>query len=84
MGKIHPNEYVTLSMFNNDERSQFLNGANDGNLSVASDGTYAGGGAVEFQATQHVFVHALAVIRRAHSRGISKRWSIENTRKALN
>ena len=48
VGKIHPNEYVTLSMFNNDERTQFLNGANDGNLAVASDGTYAGGGAVEY------------------------------------
>ena len=32
VGKIHPNEFVTLSMFNNDERTQFLNGANDGNL----------------------------------------------------
>jgi porin len=61
VGKIHPNEYVTLSMFNNDERTQFLNGANDGNLGVASDGTYAGGTAVEFQATKHVFIHALAV-----------------------
>ena len=61
VGKIHPNEYVTLSMFTNDERTQFLNGANDGNLAVASDGTYAGGGAVEFQATKHVFVHAIAV-----------------------
>jgi porin len=61
VGKIHPNEYVTLSMFNNDERTQFLNGANDGNLAVASDGTYAGGGAVEFQATHHLYVHALAV-----------------------
>src|SRR5271155_305532 len=61
VGKIHPNEYVTLSLFNNDERSQFLNGTNDGNLSVASDGTYAGGGAVEFQATKHVFIHAVAV-----------------------
>jgi porin len=61
VGKIHPNEYVTLSMFNNDERSQFLNGANDGNLAVASDGTYAGGGAVEFQATRHFYVHAVAV-----------------------
>ena len=39
VGKIHPNEFVTLSMFNNDERTQFLNGANDGNLAVASDGT---------------------------------------------
>ena len=48
-------------MFNNDERTQFLNGANDGNLAVASDGTYAGGGVVEFQATRHVYVHALAV-----------------------
>ncbi len=61
MGKIHPNEFVTLSMFNNDERTQFLNGANDGNLAVASDGTYAGGGAVEFQATRHVYIHAIAV-----------------------
>ena len=60
-GKIHPNEFVTLSMFNNDERTQFLNGANDGNLAVASDGTYAGGGAVEFQPTRHVYVHAVAV-----------------------
>ena len=61
VGKIHPNEYVTLSMFNNDERAQFLNGANDGNLGVASDGTYAGGAAVELQATQHLFIHAVAV-----------------------
>jgi porin len=61
VGKIHPNEYVTLSMFNNDERTQFLNGANDGNLAVASDGTYAGGGAVEFQASRHVYIHAVAV-----------------------
>ena len=61
VGKIHPNEFVTLSMFNNDERTQFLNGANDGNLSVAYDGTYAGGGAVEFQATRHIYIHAIAV-----------------------
>jgi porin len=61
VGKIHPNEYITLSMFNNDERTQFLNGANDGNLGVASDGVYGGGGAVEFQATRHLYVHALAV-----------------------
>ena len=61
VGKLHPNEFVTLSMFNNDERMQFLNGANDGNLAVGSDGTYAAGGAVEFQATRHVYVHAIAV-----------------------
>jgi porin len=61
VGKIHPNEFVTLSMFNNDERTQFLNGANDGNLAVASDGTYAGGGAVEYQASRHIYVHAVAV-----------------------
>jgi porin len=61
VGKIHPNEFVTLSMFNNDERTQFLNGANDGNLAVAYDGTYAGGGAIEFQATRHVYIHTIAV-----------------------
>ncbi len=69
VGKIHPNEYVTLSMFNNDERTQFLNGANDGNDAVASDGTYAGGGAVEFQATQHVFVHAIAIDTESSQQG---------------
>ena len=61
VGKIHPNEFVTLSMFNNDERTQFLNGANDGNLAVAFDGTYAGGGALEYQATRHIYIHAIAV-----------------------
>ena len=68
-GKIHPNEYVTLSMFNNDERTQFLNGTNDGNDAVASDGTYAGGGAVEFQASRHVFVHAVAVDTEGSQQG---------------
>lgn len=61
VGKIHPNEYITLSMFNNDERTQFLNGANDGNLAVASDGTYAGGGAVEWQVNHHVYLHGVVV-----------------------
>ena len=60
-GKIHPNEYVSLSMYNNDERTQFLNGENDGNLAIASDGTYAGGGAVEFQATKNLYFHLVAV-----------------------
>jgi len=48
-------------MFNNDERAQFLNGANDGNLAIASDGVYAGGAAMELQATAHLYVHAIAV-----------------------
>jgi porin len=88
VGKIHPNEFVALSMFNNDERTQFLNGANDGNLAVASDGTYAGGGAVEFQASRHVYVHAVAVdtegaqqrnietlVDRKYMEGIEVGWS---------
>jgi porin len=48
-------------MFNNDERAQFLNGSSDGNLTFASDGAYAGGAAVEYQATPHVYIHALAI-----------------------
>ena len=88
VGKIHPNEYVTLSMFNNDERTQFLNGANDGNDAVASDGVYAGGAAVEFQATPHFFVHAVAVdtegaqqrnietlVDRKYAEGVELGWS---------
>jgi porin len=61
IGKIHPNEYVSLSMFNNDERAQFLNGGSDGNLTFASDGAYAGGAAVEYQASRHFYFHALAI-----------------------
>lgn len=61
IGKIHPNQYVSLSMFNNDERTQFLNGENDGNVAFAYDGTYAGGAALEVQATQHIYVHTLVV-----------------------
>jgi porin len=61
IGKIHPNQYISLSMFNNNERSQFLNGGSDGNLTFASDGAYAGGAAVELQATKHVYIHALAI-----------------------
>jgi porin len=60
-GKIHPNEFASLSLFNNDERTQFLNGADDGDLAVASDGTYAGGAAFEVQATKHFYAHAIAV-----------------------
>jgi len=61
VGKIHPNEFISLSMFNNDERVQFLNGGSDGNLTFASDGAYAGGAAVELQATRHFYFHALAI-----------------------
>src|SRR5580692_12939936 len=69
VGKIHPNEFVTLSMFNNDERTQFLNGTNDGNDAVASEGAYAGGSAVEFQAGQHVFVHAVVIDTEGSQQG---------------
>ena len=48
-------------MFNDNETSQFLNGANDGNAAIAYNGTYAGGAAAEFQATPHLYVHAVAV-----------------------
>jgi porin len=61
VGKLHPNQYISLSLFNNDERTQFLNGENDGDLAIASDGTYAGGGAMEIQATRRIFIHALAI-----------------------
>jgi porin len=61
IGKLHPNQYISLSFYNNDERTQFLNGENDGNLAIASDGTYAGGGAMDFQITHHLYVHALAI-----------------------
>ena len=61
VGKLHPNQYISLSFYNNDERTQFLNGENDGNLAIASDGTYAGGGAVDFQMTHHLYMHGLAI-----------------------
>jgi porin len=69
VGKIHPNQFISLSMYNNDERGQFLNGENDGNLAIASDGTYAGGAAGEFQITHHYYVHALAVDTEGSQQG---------------
>jgi porin len=61
IGKIHPNEFISLSLYNNDERSQFLNAENDGNLTVPSDGTYAGGAAFEYQVSQHIYMHVVTV-----------------------
>lgn len=61
IGKIHPNEFISLSLYNNDERSQFLNAENDGNLTIPSDGTYAGGAALEVQATPHIYIHAVTI-----------------------
>jgi porin len=61
IGKIHPNEFISLSLYNNDERSQFLNAVNDGNLTIPSDGTYAGGAALEYQASKHIYLHAVTV-----------------------
>jgi len=72
IGKIHPNEYISLSMFNNDERTQFLNGGSDGNLTFASDGAYAGGAAVELQATPHVYIHALVIDTEGSVQGTLK------------
>lgn len=61
VGKLHPNQHISLSTFNNDERTQFLNGENDGDLAIASDGTYAGAAAMELQVTPRLFIHALAI-----------------------
>lgn len=61
VGKIHPNQFIALSMFNDNETSQFLNGANDGNAAIPYNGTYAGGAALEVQATRHVYLHAVTV-----------------------
>lgn len=61
IGKIHPNEFISLSLYNNDERSQFLNAENDGNLTIPSDGTYAGGAALEYQATEHIYIHMVTI-----------------------
>ncbi|SFS17584.1 porin [Granulicella pectinivorans] len=61
IGKIHPNEFISLSLYNNDERSQFLNAENDGNLTIPSDGTYAGGAALEYQVTPHFYVHTVTI-----------------------
>jgi hypothetical protein len=44
-----------------DERTQFLNGQNDGDLAFAADGAYAGGAALEIQPTAHLYLHAVAV-----------------------
>ncbi len=69
VGKIHPNQHITLSMFNNDERNQFLNGMNDGTIAVPSDGAWTGGAAMEIQATRHVYVHAVTADTEGSQQG---------------
>jgi porin len=69
VGKIHPNQHITLSMFNNDERNQFLNGMNDGSFAVPSDGAWTGGAAMEIQATRHVYLHALTADTEGSQQG---------------
>jgi porin len=69
VGKIHPNQYITLSMFNDDERNQFLNGMNDGTIAVPSDGAWTGGAAMEIQATRHVYVHAVTADTEGSQQG---------------
>ncbi len=69
VGKIHPNQHITLSMFNNDERNQFLNGMNDGSIAVPSDGAWTGGAALEYQATRHVYVHAVTADTEGSQQG---------------
>jgi porin len=61
IGKVHPNEFISLSLYNNDERTQFLNAENDGNLTIPSDGTYAGGAALEYQMTPRIYIHMVTV-----------------------
>ena len=69
VGKIHPNQHITLSMFNNDERNQFLNGMNDGTIAVPSDGAWTGGAAMEVQATRHVYLHAVTADTEGSQQG---------------
>src|ERR1700733_14788059 len=76
VGKIHPNQHITLSMFNNDERNQFLNGMNDGSIAVPADGAWTGGAAMEIQATRHVYVHAVTADTEGSQQGNLK--TLEN------
>lgn len=69
VGKIHPNQHITLSMFNDDERSQFLNGMNDGTIAVPSVGAWTGGAAMEFQATKHIYIHAVTADTEGSQQG---------------
>jgi porin len=61
VGKVHPNQHIGLSLYNDDETTQFLNGVDNGNLTVPYAGTFAGGAAVEYQFTPHLYLHSVAV-----------------------
>ncbi|MBB5066234.1 carbohydrate porin [Granulicella mallensis] len=61
VGKVHPNQHIGLSLYNDDETTQFLNGVDNGNLTVPYAGAFAGGAAVEYQFTPHLYLHSVAV-----------------------
>jgi hypothetical protein len=44
--------------------SYIINGMNDGTIAVPADGAWTGGAAMEYQATRHVYVHAVTADTR--------------------
>ena len=82
VGKVHPNQFIALSMFNDNETSQFLNGANDGNAAIPYNGTYAGGAALEVQATRHLYIHAVTVDTEGSAQSNLARLSSKQSREA--
>jgi porin len=60
IGHIHPNQYVNLSYLGDDETFEFMASPYDGNASNPYVGSYSTGAAVLYQATPHIYVHAVA------------------------
>lgn len=61
IGKLHPNQYIDLSMVANDEATQFLAGCFDGTSSDPLEGAYTPGVAGEWQITDTVHLNGIAV-----------------------
>ena len=61
VGKIHPNQYLDLDPFNNDETTQFLSGPFDGNASNPNLGAYSVGAAAEYQIADDWHIHGVVI-----------------------
>ena len=61
VGKVHPNQHISLSLYNDDETAQFINGVDDGNLTIPYLGAFSGGAAVEYEFTPYLYLHSVAV-----------------------
>lgn len=61
VGKLHTNSFIDLSTMADAEWTQFMSGAYTGNASNPQSGLWSSGVAVQYNFSNHLYLHALAI-----------------------